>query len=71
VSRVISEGPGDGHNGTPNPIKTISYYVKSSAGVFKQAYNKNLSLDLYDNSAYKDSNVFSVNALLKDGIGQF
>ncbi|MFC4633455.1 hypothetical protein ACFO3O_06030 [Dokdonia ponticola] len=68
VSRILSEGPGNGEKGTPNPISTISCYAKKTASTFT---NRKLSIDLYDNNAYKDPSVFSVDALLKDGKGQF
>jgi hypothetical protein len=71
VSRIITEGPGDGHDGTPNPLYTIRYAAKKLAASFKHLTNKNLSLDLYDNDAYKDPKVFSVDALLQDGKGQY
>ena len=71
VSRIISEGPGDGHDGTPNPISTISCYAKKTASNLKTLKNRNLAIDLYNNESFTDSNVFGVDALLKDGKGQF
>lgn len=68
VSRILSQGPGDGSNGTPNPILTIRQYADA---ICKDLPDRKLKLDLHDNDAYEKDEYFSVPNLLKDGIGTY
>ncbi|WP_298516621.1 hypothetical protein [uncultured Kordia sp.] len=66
VSRIITEDTGSNNDdGTPNPLKTISYYANSTNA--QQA----VSFDIYQGGDIPDPNMFSIDSLLRDGIGSY
>ena len=72
VTTVISEGPGNGHDGTPNPVNTIAPYVQNTAAHTLSETGKKLKLCLLKDNAYdKNTAVLSPAALQKTGAGQY
>lgn len=65
VSRIVTEDVGNGHNGTSNPLHTISFYANNINQ--QQAIN----FDIYDGGETPNSKIFNVASLLQDGIGTF
>jgi len=66
VSRIYTEDTGSNHNdGTPNPLKTISYYANNTNS--KQSIN----FEICQGGDIPDPSLFSVDSLLRDGIGSF
>ena len=64
VSRIITENPGDGINGTANPLNTIIPYINAVTNL----HGSQLKLDLHDNADFdKIKDVFKASTILKDG----
>lgn len=68
VSRVITENPGDGQNGTPNPLNTVRPFIANIADRIPKLPGGKLKLDMYDNVQFDSlKDVFKGSELLKDG----
>ena len=66
VSRIITEDTGSNHeDGTPNPLKTISYYANNTNP------EQPISFDICQGGDIPDPNFFSIDSLLRDGIGSY
>ncbi|MBC8756262.1 hypothetical protein H2O64_16430 [Kordia sp. YSTF-M3] len=65
VSRIITEDVGNGHDGTSNPLHTISFYANN---INK---DQNISFDIFNGGAVPSPETFNVDTLLKDGKGKF
>ena len=65
VNLIVTEGPGDGNNGTPNPLNTVTPFLLSQANTFP---DRKFKLEMRSSHAYADNtSVFSVPHLIGDG----
>lgn len=68
VSRVITENPGDGTHGTPNPLNTARPFMVGMADQIPNLPGGKLKLNMYDNDSFESlESVFKGDALLRDG----
>jgi hypothetical protein len=65
VNLIVTEGPGNGRDGTPNPLNTVTPFLVNQAMAFPKQQFK---LEMRSSNAYVDNtSVFSVSHLIGDG----
>ena len=68
VSRIVTENPGDGTHGTPNPLDTVTPFMKGMESQIASLPGGKLKLCMYDNTSFEaNAAIFKGSSLLQDG----